>query len=336
MSHHAVAVGECGMKRKLSRIFFFYYRFHRFYFLSIRVAFAFTQFRHKYFYQLRNIAVLVDSLLSFFLYLNVIVSLWLLITSGYHRLLVLIMMLVANVIFIWLIQKERKERRRITLKPFSIYDINIGSAKILTGDVLLLHLFIDSRKKKWNEERITKVMRCVDDALSWIKSQAEQFKIDVSIENKIIPSSKARFRKAIPETANKFRHMDEFQYLIKSILEKFDLSKLQKEPGENRNICLFVHVLKRIRSYAVPDFLGKKDDGMKLEYCVIADESGPSVYAHELLHLFGANDYYSEHSKTVQKLRAEFIARSIMFYGGRWTLDHLVIDGLTAQNIGWL
>jgi hypothetical protein len=70
------------------------------------------------------------------------------------------------------------------------------------------------------------------------------------------------------------------------------------------------------------------------EYCVCSKEDSAADYAHEILHLFGADDYYAEHHKTLQRYRTDFLKGSIMFASR--SLDRARIDELTAQNIGWL
>lgn len=95
-------------------------------------------------------------------------------------------------------------------------------------------------------------------------------------------------------------------------------------------------MLSPIRAYAVPDYVGKQRGSMQIEYCVVPYQSLPSAYVHELLHLFGADDYYSEYSQTLDQLKCLFIFQSVMFYGGWLPLDELAVDDLTAQNIGWL
>lgn len=320
----------------MSGTFSFYYRFHLFNYLGIRIAFFLTRATHSLFYQIRNTAVLIDSLLSSLIYLSIVSSFFILLTSHRHNLAMMLTLLAFNILSLWLLREERKERLCNTLKPFSIYDINIGSAKILKGNISILHLFVNGQKRQWNKEQIAQVLKGMAHAALWIAKQAKQFKVDVLIKNKDLSNTRIRFLKAIPEYSNHYKNMDEFHGLIKSSLGNANLSEFSSETGKDQQICLFVHVLKWIRSFAVPDYLGAKQEGKSLEYCVIAYGSPPSAYAHELLHLFGANDYYCEYPKTIQSLKSSFLTKSVMFSAGQLPLENLLIDELTAQNIGWL
>lgn len=324
------------MTRIVGIPFSLFYWFHRFNFLGIRIGFSVARASGRLFYQLRNTAVLIDSLLSCFLYLSILSSFWCLLSSQRHHLPTMFTLLASDVLLLWLLRQERKERLRNTFTPFSIYNINIGSAKILRGNVSIVHLFVDGRRRKWTKKKIARVVKKVEQALSWISKQAEQFKVDVAFENKGLSETRILFRKAIPNYANLYRHRDEFHELIRSSLGNAMLSQFSNASGKDQNICLFVHVLKRIRSFAVPDILGEKPEKERLEYSVIECGARPSTYAHELLHLFGADDYYSEYSKGMQMLKSHFLARSIMFSTSTLPLEDSVVDDLTAQNIGWL
>jgi hypothetical protein len=324
------------MKKKISRPFSLYYRFHRFNFLGIRIAFFLTRASSRLFYQVRNTAILIDSLLSCLLYLSIVATVWSVFTAQRHNSATMLVLLTSAVLFLWLLRQERKERRHQAFTPFSIYDINIGSAKTLRGNVSIGHLFVDDRTGKWTKKKIARVMRREEQALSWIREQAERYRVDVTIGNKLFSDVEIPFLKPIPDHVNRYKHLDEFHELIGSTLRNPKLSQFKKATDEGDNVCLFVHVLTRTRSFAVPDFVGKKPEKSNLEYSVVAYGERPSTYAHELLHLFGANDYYSEYSQTMQRLKSRLLARSIMFYGGYLPLENLVIDELTAQNIGWL
>jgi hypothetical protein len=64
-------------------------------------------------------------------------------------------------------------------------------------------------------------------------------------------------------------------------------------------------------------------------------DATPSAHAHELLHLFGADDYYHAAYSMLLIGKEEFLHRSIMFNGGRLAIEELSISETTAENIGW-
>jgi hypothetical protein len=104
------------------------------------------------------------------------------------------------------------------------------------------------------------------------------------------------------------------------------------------NICLLVHVKSNLRSYAVPQHKFR-DPYCKLEYAVIGLPHRSQTIAHELLHLFGADDFYFGaywgDNCHEPELRKQLLDRCIMFNTSPDISDSRV-DDLTAQNIGWL
>ena len=66
------------------------------------------------------------------------------------------------------------------------------------------------------------------------------------------------------------------------------------------------------------------------EYLVLFDEDEPSVIRHELLHLFGARDFYI--MDELYNIAKTYIPSSIMLSSSK---DENSVDSLTAYTIGW-
>ena len=109
---------------------------------------------------------------------------------------------------------------------------------------------------------------------------------------------------------------------------------LEQSKIQPADFCLMVHVIENIRSYAVPKRISDDKAKDEVEYCVCARKNNAAVYAHEILHLFGADDFYEEYYKKIHEYKREFLKGSIMFEA--YSLNNARIDELTAQNIGWL
>ena len=325
------------MKRKISTPFFLFYHLHKFPHISLKIAFLQTRILKKLFYQTRNIAITIDIILSLLFYASILVSFYcIFLTIKYYDLPALIALLIINILFINLLRIEKKEKIINALKPFSIYNINIGSAKILRDSVVILHLFLDNSVQSWCKEKIDGVIKKSEQATIWIQKKAKYFGVDLSINHKVLLNVQVDFSKTIPESKNHYRNLEIFSKQINTILQSKAKHEILNAKHKNKNICLFIHVFEEIRSYAVPNLLGIGYETIIPEYCVIAFDSQPSTYAHELLHLFGADDYYSDYSENLTILKSDLISRSIMFSDGAFPLEMLTIDDLTAQNIGWL
>jgi hypothetical protein len=107
--------------------------------------------------------------------------------------------------------------------------------------------------------------------------------------------------------------------------------------------CLIVHLAEHIgpHAYAVPRLRSESSSTVAVEYTVVGAWRSAGVYAHELLHLFGAYDLqFSSHCPTDSSrkwdvLRRSMLGRSIMF-DADGPLGQSVIDEQTAQCIGWI
>ena len=75
----------------------------------------------------------------------------------------------------------------------------------------------------------------------------------------------------------------------------------------------------------------------KFEYAVVGLPHDAPIYAHEILHLFGADDLYmAAYDRTEEPMRQPLIANCIMFDVTKSDFSTTLVDDLTAQNVGWL
>lgn len=321
--------------KKTTVLFAFFYRLHRFGNLSTRVAFFQVQLMNKKFYQLRDVAIAYDFFLSSLFYLSIPVMGYLVFSAViYNSLLCSVWLLSISVFWSLMFKKEKLESSLNSMMPFSIYNMNHGSAKTLTGSVVILHLFVDGEKRRWSAKKKKKANKQVEQSTLWISEEAKRFDVDLTFKHKVLEDVEFKYLGVIPESKNLYQDLNKFREEIEGVLNPIDPAELAG--GDADNVCLMVHVPTKIRSYAVSSAVGAGDDACIPEYCVLAANARPSTYAHELLHLFGADDYYYESSSKINDIKAEFITRSIMFSGGVMSIERLVLDDLTAQNVGWV
>lgn len=82
--------------------------------------------------------------------------------------------------------------------------------------------------------------------------------------------------------------------------------------------------------------------GEYVEYAVVfTSQNGyqerPSVIAHEVLHLFGAEDMYAEGAERVNRARmAKQVCPNEIFLNPQWNLYDNDISDFTAYTVGWL
>ena len=304
-------------------------------FTSLRLAFLLTRGGIKPFYLMRDLILALDAVLSYGIRLIVLAAfLRLIFFRRIHAPLVnesLIALLVLAYLLLKFEKKERERKERFT--RFWIEDINIGSARILKGNVVTGHLFLNNLQHEWDENSLKQAWENVTTATTWLERQAFLYNVQLKIANSLLDGVKITFDHPIPTHDNDFQFWKEFEGVLSEAYRRLAESAAQSlRQGES--YCLMLHVLEDITSYAMPEFIGMGKGGKTVEFCVCAKRIGSAGYAHEILHLFGADDYYWAYSKKYHDYKKEMVGGSIMFSAE--SLDGVRVDELTAQNIGWL
>lgn len=221
-------------------------------------------------------------------------------------------------------------------KPFYLSNINQGSAKILKGDVHVVHLFVNA-SQKWCLKDMQIALASASQALAWLVSQAARYKVRLRFKEHVL-SKCEQWPQAIPNSNADMDDHHVFGEWLNGVLD-CHLSGIANMPGEN--LCLIVHVKDRLPTclaYAVPKHRFR-DQVCRLEYTVVGAPHDASVFAHELLHLFGADDFYFAaywgRSYNELPLRQQLLNDCIMFTT-KSELSQSFVDDLTAQNIGWM
>jgi len=251
----------------------------------------------------------------------------------------------AGNVFLWLlfVWETREAWAVWSNKPLSLASINIGSANLLRGKVQVLHLFLDTSRRQWKHKNRKSTMRKIERASRWMVAQAKCYGVPLVFEHTIIKATDLCFTGEIPALNNNYANSIGFEQFLADVLEKNRSSQSVSadEIVADENICLVVHAAQYIghMAYAMPTYRGREPGPQAVEYAVVGAWRSAGIYAHELLHLFGAADYYdtrrSEFGKRLDELRAPLLGRSIMFAGYR-PLNQLTIDEQTAQSVGWL
>ena len=224
---------------------------------------------------------------------------------------------------------------QFSFKPFSLKTINEGSATILRGEVHVVHLFVDSNEfDPWHPNQKRAVRKNANKALNWLVQQARRYKVNVQFAKHSI-QAQPTWQSRIPKSCDGDEAHREFGKWILEPMKQFLES--QSIPND-ANICFLVYVKDYDCNYAIRQmkFLNPT---CSYEYAMIASPHSASVVAHELLHLFGADDYYlgAYFQRDCQEpaIRKQLLDGCIMFNVTDDIADSYV-DDLTAQNIGWL
>jgi hypothetical protein len=301
-----------------------FYRLHRFYWVGITVGLWVGRGLRLRCHRLRDLMIAVDVALSGLFLLGLLAAppavvlsiVWLSPTPA-------LVALAVNLANRGLLRLEQGLGRRHWLKQLSLYAIDIGSARTLHGRVAIWHLFVNTGPRFWTKTRVARAMERAARATGWLEAQAGAYGVSLQLENQPLPG-----RLALPPPP-----ADPVQALY-ARLTLLALALAASTAGFD-GVCLVVHLSHPITSFALPAYLGIRQP-LAVECCVLGCNVGPEVHAHELLHLFGAADHYYCSGSLEWQAKEELIGRSIMFAPAGRALSDLVVDGVTAQSVGWL
>jgi hypothetical protein len=242
-------------------------------------------------------------------------------------------------------------------------DINyhaVGTARQLAGQCVVFHVFLGSR---WRPRHAATALSRVREACDWLQSKAgsQGVSLEMQCGDELILGRSAAHDEQLT-TAETYAPYDRDRDLLRLAVEarrpdwtreaSGALARLRLDPD---NVCLIVHVMcPPSVGFALPaanDLVLTPD----IETCVCGSGSTPAVYAHELLHLFGAPDLYV-HPWTVltdtttadewsRMLLLRYVRSASELLHAQFTnsimcrvepgLPRLNVDVITARAVGW-
>lgn len=223
--------------------------------------------------------------------------------------------------------------------PRSSY--GLGSAEYLKGRNLLYSLFVDTNESSWEEAEKEESLSRLKLAAGYIEDAAKEYHHKTELicdwqEYKDLTGS-AGVNFAINDDVDFEDRLD--QEIARWVKEKIDFEQLLKE-YRAEGIALLVFVDNPGSSYAIV-FDGT--DNPK-ESVILFDKEPPSVYVHEILHVYGAHDLYrdaeytSEVSDYVKETYPLEIMYTVLDSGGLIYDDRIanMISPITAYHLGWI
>ena len=224
--------------------------------------------------------------------------------------------------------------------PFLMASKNVGSAKELTGSVTSAMFFISDENSEWSIEEKRAMLLLVDEAENWLILQAQTYQKELYFEHHIFGWSQDITFTTIPSgTRSGFEDVTISQQITQTL--HFE----SPHDFVNRYITDHVQALyffkKDGASYAFAYEEGL-DDQYYLEGTAIFHQFNPktpqcaSCIAHEMLHIFGAWDFYQTFQTTAkqEKLARKLYPNSIMLRTS-YSFEELSMDPVTAWRIGW-
>jgi hypothetical protein len=240
-------------------------------------------------------------------------------------------------------------------------EYDVGSAKRLAGRCVVFQVFVGPQ---WQPEEKRRAQRAVRAACDWLEQQATAHGISLRL---ITGPEAVCVLESVRRPAHSLTRPDRWHaYCEEEDRARRELEALRpawekelaqrvaqlEEPADN--YCLVAHLPHRRTGFAMP---ARNDLEMerRLEVCACGRKSAARVYAHELLHLFGAPDLYFDPWRVLRPEEATddwqkrfeheivtggceifrlYFSDSIMGSASS-NLARLTVDPITARAIGW-
>ena len=222
-------------------------------------------------------------------------------------------------------------------------DYGLGSCKSLCGEVAVILFYVDDFESSWTvEQRRSFTEEEILPGLEFLEKEAEKHGVELSLKLKKTYSARYRDDVVIDVKDSGLATIDVLTQSAGSIgfeSDEYMLGYFRSIYHSEDVICLTVFN-KNGTSYAINP---KRDaDVVVEEHCIIfardknsqgdARGSQASIVAHEILHLFGAEDMYAIPSR--KKLAQRLYASDIML-GASYNIATNNIGEATAFYIGW-
>ena len=226
---------------------------------------------------------------------------------------------------------------------------DLGTCRNLSGTPYILYLFVSDNESYWNSwDAENFIYNNINPALTWLQQQAAYWNVSLDFQaGYYITDSNA--------TCHYNGYLQDFDgYPSNDILEQIAMSlgfgtkeymhEMMQQWTGCADILYMVIPNKSGRCYAVSDITNDGYDFM--EYNVIfaqpkytdhgTYEAIPSTIAHEILHNFGAEDYYSEGTARVRRQQiAEYWFPGDVMLALYYDIGYNYVGPNTAYTIGW-
>lgn len=240
---------------------------------------------------------------------------------------------------------EYKNKTPEALDSRRFLSMNAGSAPKLAGKTLLINIFINDLVSEWDEKAVLSVLEREQSACLFLENTAKSHQIPLEIE---ITGEKTSLyletAEKIPTGVNDFIWIDLlFSHTVYTSLEGY--IRRSFDTARYDGWCAVLCLNKKGQSFALSCDKEHSDwERYVAERAVIYhtdDESyayfdSPGVYAHELLHLFGARDLYPPYVDSLKdSLLENYFPNDIMRVIPS-DIGLAAVSPYTAFRVGWL
>ena len=226
---------------------------------------------------------------------------------------------------------------------------NSGNCRRLAGKPFVMVIYLDDDVSSWTEEEVgSYTENLIYPALDFLEDNAAKWDVSLNLKTGYYatyghPDRPVKYDGVIDpfEDGNISRDILDQAALSLGFDSKEDMHDNLTEFAGTDQIAYVVMVDKGGRSYSLP-YQGRNrgvSSDYQLEYAVIfsgftdtSRDSASDTIAHELLHLFGAEDFYYPASR--EALAEEYYPTDIMLCAMP-DLPYFTLGAYTAYTLGW-
>lgn len=198
---------------------------------------------------------------------------------------------------------------------------NRGYNQELTGKVGFVYVLVSDPVSNWkNQSDVDECVKKIRQVSKLLMTEAAKQHVDLQISNFVM---KGRAQRVINYDSSK-----DWQNDVVRSMNRESLRDLQNEIKSARGFkeVVVIFMFNRVeRSFAHPVTTNLFED----EFAVLYTVENPESIAHEILHLFGAVDYY--YLESVRRAAKQYLDGGIM----ATSISSKPIDDLTMYLIGW-
>lgn len=222
----------------------------------------------------------------------------------------------------------------------------LGNCRNLKGNPLVVLLFIDDDESNWSSKKVTEYTNnYINEGLEYLEDKAKEWGVDLdfSVESYSTPLSEYTLKyegsviKDLRINGSSKDVLDQAAHDM-GYSSNWELYSIFKTKHSNNNDVIFLAFLNKPgKSYARHAI--STGQSSYSEHCVIFSDyledasfgCKASTVAHELLHLFGAEDYYDGYREI---LAYQTYPKDIMLWMPTEAYENEIGD-FTAYTIGW-
>lgn len=226
---------------------------------------------------------------------------------------------------------------------------DVGTAGQLEGDPFFLCIFLDDSESRWTESELqTFLQEKFHPGIDWLCQQASYWGVHLEYTAGYYwnyNSATCRYNGLVGDFNGDLKN-DVLEQAASSLgfTSKEEMHQSMLEWSGKDQVAYVVILNKEGRSYAMMDWYNDGYDYM--EYCVLFSKPSyvgdlvydcpPATVAHEVLHLFGAEDYYSEGTQRVQRaqLASSYFYNDLML-NLYCDISYNTVGAYTAYTVGW-